>query len=403
MSQDMLDAALALAPKVANVAADVVARNIGREALIRTTFLSLVSGRPAFFLGSPGINKTGTVQDMSRSIDGAVFYDALMPTIVSVEQLLVEKTSIEESTDANGIKSIRTRDTLGRAAAAHILFADEIWKAEPRVLQTLLDLSKGDGVRHEGRMMKTPLLAFVAASNELPDPEGNLGAMWSRMTIRAVVNSLDRAGKKSLVAARINRARGTASAPAKLTLEDIEWLREGRPLVEVSNDIVEIVLDLYQQLLDEDTAGFDWLWKDDRRFGRVFDVLQASALLDGRGKVGKSDLKALELLLWDTPEQIPTIKAKIAPLTRTPLSDAQEVIDTLLAPSGTVAEAKAGDKNKLVPAITQFEEAERELERLSNESSGDERAAILALRKQLDGEKHATVNAMLGSKFRVKQ
>lgn len=402
MSQTMLDAALALAPKVANVAADVAVRNIGREALIRATLLSLVSGRPAFFLGSPGINKTGTVQDVARNIDGAVFYDALMPTIVSVEQLLVEETRIEESIDTNGVKSIRTRDTLGRAAAAHILFADEIWKAEPRVLQTLLDLSKGDGVRHEGRMMKTPLLAFVAASNELPDPEGNLGAMWSRMTIRAVANSLDRAGKKSLVSARINRARGTATAPAKLSLEETKTLREGRPMVEVSDDIVEIVLDLYQQLLDEDQAGFDWLWKDDRRFGRVFDVLQASALLDGRGKVGKSDLKAFELLLWDTPEQIPTIKAKVAPLTRTPLSDAQEVIDTLLAPSGTVAEAKGGDRNKLVAALAQFEETERELDRLTGEASGDEKAAILALRKQLDGEKQETVNAMLGTKFRVK-
>jgi len=398
MSQDILDAAVALAPKVANVASDVALRNIGRESIIRATLLALVSGRPAFFLGSPGINKTGTVQDVARSIDGAVFYDALMPTIVSVEQLLVEQTSIEESTGANGVKSIRTRDTLGRAAEAHILFADEIWKAEPRVLQTLLDLSKGDGVRHEGRMVKTPLLAFVSASNELPDPEGNLGAMWSRMTIRAVVNSLDYSGKKALVSARINRARGTASAPEKLTLEDIEWLREGRPMVEVSNDVVELVLDLYQQLLDEDQTGFDWLWNDDRRFGRVFDVLQASALLDGRTKVGKLDLKALELLLWDTPEQIPTVKAKIAPLTRTPLSDAQEVLDTLMAPDGTVAEVKAGDRNKVVAAITQFEEAAHEIERLSNEAVGDDKTAILALLTQVNEEKQEVVASVLGAK-----
>lgn len=400
--QTILDAALALAPKAKEVAADIAARNIGRETLIRATFLSLVSGRPAFFLGSPGINKTGTVQDVSRSINGAVFYDALMPTIVSVEQLLVEQTSIEESTDANGIKSIRTRDMLGRAAAAHILFADEIWKAEPRISQTLLDLSKGDGVRHEGRMIKTPLLAFLAASNELPDPEGNLGAMWSRMTIRVVANALDRSGKKSLVSARMNQARGTATATAKLTLEDIEWLRLGRPLVEVSNDVVEVVLDLYQQLLDEDQAGFDWLWKDDRRFGRVFDVLQTSALLDGRSKVARSDLKVLEFLLWDTPEQIPIIKAKIVPFTRTPLSDAQEVIDTLLSPSGTVAEAKSGDRNKLVAALAQFEETEQELDRFLSEASGDEKAGILVLRQQLDEEKQATVKAMLSTKYRVK-
>jgi len=403
MSQTMLDAALALAPKVANVAADVAVRNIGREALIRATFLSLVSGNPAFFLGDPGVNKTGTLKDLSRRITGSTYYGALMPTISSFDLLFVEETAIEESVDAEGRKLIRTRDTLGRAANAQVFFADEIWKGEPRVLQTILDFANGDAIRHEGRDFKPPLLAFVAASNELPEPEGNLAAMWSRMTIRVQVNSLDRAGKKSLIAARLVRDRGeNTAAPAQLTLAEAELLRDARPFVEVPDEIVELVLGLYQELLDEDAAGFDWLWKDDRRFGRVFDVLQASALLDGRGKVGKSDLKALELLLWDTPEQIPTVKAKIAPLTRTPLSDAQEVFDTLLSPSGTVAEAKAGDRNKLVAALAQFEETERELDRLTSEASGGDKTAILALRKQLDEEKQVTVNAMLGTKFRVK-
>lgn len=394
---ETLAQAIALAPKVASVAADVAARNIGREVLIRATLLSLVSGRPAFFLGSPGINKTGTVQDIARNIDGAVFYDALMPTIVSVEQLLVEETRIEESVDANGVKSIRTRDTLGRAASAHVLFADEIWKAEPRVLQTVLDLAKGDGVRHEGRMVPTPILAFVAASNELPEPESNLAAMWSRMTIRVVVDSLDRSGKKSLVRARLNRA-ANASIPAELTLAEVEQLRAARLQVEVPEEIVELVLDIYQELLDADQQGFAWLWSDDRRFGRVFDVMQANALLDGRTKVGKPDLKCLEMLLWDTPEQIATVKEKVAPYTRTPLSEAQELIDTLLAPSGTIADVKAGDRNKVVQAITQFEEAEAELAKLADKAKGDEQTSILALRNQVSEEKKNVVAAVLGAK-----
>ncbi len=401
MNQVALTQAIALAPKVGRVANDLLARNIGREKIVRATMLSIVSSRPAFFLGSPGINKTGTVQDVASRIEGVSFYDALMPTIVSVEQLLVESTSIEETTEPNGSKSIRTRDVLGRAAAAHLLFADEIWKAEPRVLQTVLDLAKGDGVRHEGRMVQTPLLAFIAASNELPDPEGNLGAMWSRMTIRAVVDSLDRSGKKSLVRARLNRVANT-STPEKLTLTEVEELRKARPLVEVPDEIVELTLDLYQELLDSDNQVFAWLWSDDRRFGRVFDVMQANALLDGRTRIGKSDLKCLELLLWDTPEQIAIVKEKVAPYTRTPLSEAQELIDTLLAPSGTVVEAKAGDRNKLVAALAQFDETERELDRLSSEASGDEKTAILGLRKQLDEEKQSAVNAMLGTKFRVR-
>lgn len=392
-----------LAQKARAVADDVVVRNVGREKIVRATLLALVSGKPAFFLGAPGLNKTGTVQEVARRIEGAEFYDALMPTIVSAEQLIVEETAIEESVAENGTKSIRTRDTLGRAASAHIVFADEIWKAEPRVLQTLLDLSKGDGVRHEGRMVKTPLLAFVAASNELPDPEGNLGAMWSRMTIRAVIDPLDRGGKKALVAARLERAVSGSAPVETLTLAEVEELREVRPLVEIPDEIIELILDLYQELLDADQVGFAWLWSDDRRFGRVFDVMQANALLDGRTKVGKADLKVLEFLLWDTPEQIPLVREKLDPYTRTPLTDAQEVVDTLFAPGGAVAEAKGGDKTKIVAAITQFEEAETELSRLLGEATlGEEKVAIESLIRKLGEEKQAAVVAILGTKFAVK-
>lgn len=395
----VLQDATALAVKVSAVATDVASRNIGREALIRATLLSLVSGRPAFFLGTPGINKTGTVQDIAQAVEEAEMFDALMPTIVSVEQLLVESTSIEETPTAQGGKSIATRDTLGRAASAHIVFADEIWKAEPRVLQTLLDLSKGDGVRHEGQLVKTPLMAFIAASNELPDPEGNLGAMWSRMTIRAVVNSLDRGGKKALVTARLNRARGTGAAPDKLTLAEVETLRAARPMVEVDNSIVEIVLDLYQELLDADNEGFQWLWDDDRRFGRVFDVLQAAALLEGRDRVSKTDLRVLELLLWDTPEQIALVREKIAPLCRTPLTEANELVESLLAVGGVVAEAKNGNRDKIVPALTQFEEAINALGELVDDATGAEKAEIEQILARVEQEKLETVTAATGMRI----
>ncbi|KKS93532.1 MAG: hypothetical protein UV70_C0009G0010 [Parcubacteria group bacterium GW2011_GWA2_43_13] len=192
---ELLRQALGIVPKVSRISAEVLVSHIDRDDEVRAAWLALVSGRPAFFLGSPGVDKTGTVQAIASRIAGAVFYDELMPTVVSVEQLLVESTSIEEVPLPNGGKAIQTRDRLGKAANAHLVFADEIWKSEPRVLNILLDLARGGEVRHEGRVVKTPLLAFLAASNELPDPEGNLGALWSRMTIRLVTQPLNRAGK----------------------------------------------------------------------------------------------------------------------------------------------------------------------------------------------------------------
>jgi len=397
MEKTKLDALVA---KIVAISQDVLNRHVQRSEVVKATWLSLISGRPAFFLGTPGIDKTGVVQGMAGHISECIFYDALMPMIVSAEQLLVESTAIEEIPMPNGGKSIRTSDTLGRAALAHIMFADEIWKAEPRVLQTTLDLSKGDGVRHEGNLVKTPLLAFLAASNELPDPEGNLGAAWSRMTIRVVVNSLDRANKINLVKARLSRDRAVSSAASvQLTLEEIKELRKFRPSVEIPDEIIDIVLDIYQELINDSAADFQWAWDDDRRFGRVFDVLQANALLSGRTKVAKSDLAVLEWLLWDTPDQIGTVKAKLAPYTRTPLTDAQELVDALLSPSGVVNMVLGGNRGKGVEALTQCESAVNELTRLESEVSDSVMLeAVTTLKQQVKDLKDNVIAVVTGTR-----
>lgn len=397
---ETVDKAIKMAPKIVAITNEITAKHIQRDDVVKATLLALISGRPVFFLGSPGIDKTGTIQALVHRIGGATFYDALMPTIVSVEQLLVESTSIEEVPTASGGKSIRTHDLLGRAALAHLLFADEIWKAEPRVLQTLLDLSKGDGVRHEGQMVETPLLAFLAASNELPDSEGNLGAIWSRMTLRVQVQPLNRGGKKALVQARLNRDRNTrAVATTSITLADVETLRKARPHVTVSEEIIDIVLDIIQELVDDQTQDFKWAWYDDRRFGRIFDVLQANALLNGRSTVNKSDLVVLEWLLWDVPEQIATVKAKVAPYCRTALSEAQELMDTLMTPGGIVETVAKGDRIKGVQAIAQCEEAHKELMRLTNEAGDDAmKAEITKLVQQVEAAKADVIAVVTGAK-----
>lgn len=402
--QETLEKAIALAPKVREISDEVLKEHVQRQEMVAATWLAIVAGRPAFFLGTPGVDKTGTVKTMMHRIAGAVYHDELMPTIASGAQLLVESTSLREIPEADGGKSIMTVDKVGRAANAHIFFADEVWKTEEGALKVLFDLFNLDDIRWEGQRVRNNLMTFLAASNELPDPEGKLYALWSRMTIRVVVNPLDRGGKKALVASRLKRyrgaANGTATSPAaKLSLADVELLRKARPFVEVSNDIVEIVLDILQELVEDTTQDFKWAWADDRRFGRIFDVMQANALLNGRTKVTKADLAILEWLLWDTPEQITVVKAKIAPYTRTALTEAQELVDSLLAPGGTIQLVTTGNRAKGVEALTQCESTEAELKRLQDEASDDTmRQTIAALANQVEMAKNDVIGIVTGTK-----
>jgi len=220
------------------------------------------------------------------------------------------------------------------------------------------------------------------------------------MTIRVYVNPLDRAGKKLLVKARLNRDRSKTEANiAKLTIAEIGQLREARPHVEVPEAIINTVLDIYQELYDDTTADFKWAWTDYRRFGRVFDVMQAHVLLNGRTTVGKQDLIVLEWLLWDSEEDVPVLKAKLAPYTRTPLIEAQEAVDALLSPSGIVETVRKGDRSKGVQALQQCESALEELKRQKSQTTdGTMESAIETLITQVGVVKDDVIAVVTGTK-----
>ena len=74
MNKQMLDKAIALVPKIKAITNEVQSKHIQRGDVAKATWLSLVSGRPAFFLGCPRINKTRTIQSLAkrRATDRAI-------------------------------------------------------------------------------------------------------------------------------------------------------------------------------------------------------------------------------------------------------------------------------------------------------------------------------------------
>lgn len=373
--QATLKRAMALKPKIEATTSIVLRDFIKRDDIVRAVWLALLSDSAAFFLGPPGVAKTATVQRLAREITGCVFFEALMPAIVSADQLFVESTSIEEHPTDDGGKAIAVKNKLGRATKAHVFFADEVWKTEPMVLQPLLDLARADGVRHDGSFHSTPIMAFLAASNELPEEGSKLGAMWSRMIIRVDVRGLDRSGRKAMVASRLRQERKEtvpqSTANDRLSVEDLKLLQEARPHVELPDEIIEIILDLIEELTKQDEVGFGWLREDDRRFGFICDVLQSAALLAGRTVVTKADLATLEWMMWNEPSQIPAIKAVLAPLVRTPAGEAQEMVDALLAPDGVVDGFLQNKHEKSTDALRQCRETMAALEELAKNAGPD--------------------------------
>jgi MoxR-like ATPase len=368
----LLTDALALAPKIRQISNEVVMKNIGRQDLITVTWLGLISGRPVFALGPTGVNKTATIRQMAERVDGAVFDERLIPGVKSAADLFVESTKVNEAPQPDGSKDISLKETLGRAARANIFFGDEFFKDEEHpVLDEMIDFALEGTIRHEGGRTKTPLMLFIAAGNETPDPQGRLAAVWSRMTLRLVVESMNRAERKAAFVARSlqyqHAVTGEATQGTLMTLEDIRIMRDAWKFVEVPESIQDTVLDIYDELANQSNVQFGLLG-DDRRYLRIYDVMRAHALMQGRSTVGAADLGILKWMLWDEPGQLPVLREVLIPYTRTPLTEAQELVNAWLSPSGALVAAKGGNISKGVEALSQGNATVSQLNKLCDEA-----------------------------------
>ncbi len=71
-----------------------------------------------------------------------------------------------------------------------IVFLDEIWKASPSIQNTLLTVLNEKVYKNGEKEEKLPLKAIISASNELPEPNQGLGALWDRFILRFIVEGI---------------------------------------------------------------------------------------------------------------------------------------------------------------------------------------------------------------------
>jgi MoxR-like ATPase len=354
-----------------------------------------------FALGTFGVNKTQTIQAAVTRISGATFYEQLIPQLRSSSQMFVESTSIQEETLPNGGKSISVQEMLGLALNAHVFYGDEFFKKPDHpALNDLIDYALNGVVRHGGKKIETPLRLFVASGNETPDSSGEIGAVWARMTLRVYVHSLNETQRRQLLQSRTLKQRGQSASPTvALTLEDVDMLQQAFSFVELPDAIVDTVFEVYAELDKRTDQDFKLILGDDRRFARISDILRAHALLNGRTKVTQHDLVVLKWMLWDKQEHIPALMEVLAPYIRTPFTEAQEMVDTLLAPDSSLMKALAGDINQATAAIRDSKDALAKLDQLKAEAGSDQSmvAAIEALRQTVGAEQEKLINKLKGN------
>lgn len=271
-----------------------------KEQIAAMALLCAIAGENVFLLGPPGTAKSLVARRLKGVFEGARSFEYLMSRFSTPDEIfgpvsisrLKENDSYERLTD-------------GYLPSADVVFLDEIWKAGPSIQNTLLTAINEHIYQNGTTTMRLPLKTLIAASNELPAPGDGLEALWDRFLVRMVSNCIEDDDNFELMLLD-DIPEPCGGCEVSLSETDYRQWHDASRSISAACKIVDIVKALRRALRDvsrpEKTKSRMDYYVSDRRWKKIFRLMQTSAFLNGRREVDYSDVILLIHCLWNAPE-----------------------------------------------------------------------------------------------------
>ncbi|MCR4719225.1 MAG: AAA family ATPase [Firmicutes bacterium] len=372
-----------------------------RKELIECMVLALLSSKNLFILGDTGQGKSYAINAFRKRIEGAKQFERLISKQTDEEQLFgrIDLTSLipnslpkrvllkdtsyavlnkrleeklkeyEISGDVETLKkanSVRCEldavkeilcaltpnapemITTGKIPDSHIVFIDEVFKANDGILNSLLTALNERVYTNEGQTVKIPVISFFAASNEIPDfndsAQSILKPLYDRFDFKVLTQYIaDKDNRIKIL--KDKQKRANVKTVTTITLDEMYSMqREIRTIIipDKINELIDTVLcELRRRKIHV----------SDRKFFGFTEIVQAKAFLEGRNEVIPKDLLVLKNYFWNKPDEIQTVENVLRDICENPigaetekyLNAANEIMQEL--------ESEFTDKENLKPYV----------------------------------------------------
>lgn len=327
-----------------------------REDVIDGTLAALLSGEHVFFGGPPGTGKTMLAEIVNRSIEGANYFYWLLTRFSTPEELFGPHS-------LQGLKADKFERVIAKKLpVAHVAFLDEIFKANSAILNALLTLINERRFHNGTSVVDCPLIMMIGASNELPQG-AELEALFDRFMLRYWVGYIS---DRDLV--RDMLINGDDHRTVKITLAELTEMQEAAADVELSDDMLDLLLDV------KDALEKDGFTASDRRWKKAIKVMRGHAYACGDDAITEEHFCLLADMMWREPKDRPALVKAIAKVANPTGAAAIELLDACKQIYRGIPFAKAKDEDldraaateQIIEANTVFTESIGKLQKLTS-------------------------------------
>ena len=276
-----------------------------KQHIMAVALLSAIAGESIFLLGPPGTAKSMVARRLKLVFKEAQSFEYLMSRFSTPDEIFgpvsISKLKNEDSYE---------RLVEGYLPDAEVVFLDEIWKAGPAIQNALLTAINERIFKNGSDTLRLPMKALIAASNELPAEDEGLEALWDRFLVRMVSNCIR--NEKTFYKMVRGKTIEEPTIPESYLIDDALYHKWSESIceIEITDEVCQLVTHIRKSLAEqqkkEEIPTLDY-YISDRRWKKIFHLMQASAFLNGRHALDVTDCILPIHCLWNKVDTIPTV------------------------------------------------------------------------------------------------